>query len=315
MRASRYLGAVLGGVMAVALAGCGSSASGPGTAGAGPSAAGSTGSGAAAPLSVVTSTNVYGDIVRQIAGDRATVTALISNPDADPHEFEASAHDQLELSRADLVVENGGGYDDFVGAMLTASGRDITVLDAVDISGKSAEKGAELNEHVWYDLPSMITLVDTIGTALGTLDPAGADTFSANAADLRSQIRTLQDTASAIAAAHRGAGVAITEPVPLYLLQACGLRNRTPEEFSEAIEEGIDVPALVLQHTLDLFSGGTVALLVYNEQTGGPQTDRVLKAARSHDIPVVPVTETLPAGQDYQGWMADNLAAIGTALG
>jgi zinc/manganese transport system substrate-binding protein len=282
--------------------------------GAAPAPSGAS-SAASPPISVVTSTNVYGDIVRQIAGDRARVTSLISSPDADPHSFEPSAHDQLDLSRADLVVENGGGYDDFVDIMLRANDRSITVLNAVDISGRAAHAEGDLNEHVWYDLPSMAKLADRIAAALSNLDPSGADSFSTNAASFRQQLIELQDTESRIGAAHRGQGVAVTEPVPLYLLQACGLDDRTPADFSKAIEEGNDVPPLVMQRTLGLFADHEVTLLVYNQQTTSPETEKVLDAARSHGIPVVGVTETLPVDHSYLSWMAENLAAIQSALG
>jgi zinc/manganese transport system substrate-binding protein len=108
--------------------------------------------------------------------------------------------------------------------------------------------------------------------------------------------------------------VAITEPVPLYLLEASGLKNATPAEFSEAIEEGGDVSPTVLQETLALFTGKKVQALVYNEQTSGPQTEKLKQAATDNGIPVVPVTETLPAGKDYIGWMAANLDALQNAL-
>ncbi len=307
MQAHRWMVAATAVAAMTVLAGCGSAVAG------GDAVSASGTGGAAAKISVVTSTNVYGNIAGQIAGDRAAVTSLISSPDADPHEFEASPHDQLALSRADLVIENGGGYDDFVDTMLGAVGRHITVLNAVNISGKKAQ-GGELNEHVWYDLSSMITLADRIAAALTALDPAGADTFAANAADFRSEVRKLVAQTASISHVHHGEGVAITEPVPLYLLQACGLDNRTLEGFSEAVEDDTDVPPLVLQRTLDLFAAGRVALLVYNEQTTGPATQRVLDAAKEHHIPVVPVTETLPAGQDYQSWMHGNLTAIQRAL-
>jgi zinc/manganese transport system substrate-binding protein len=107
----------------------------------------------------------------------------------------------------------------------------------------------------------------------------------------------------------------MTEPVPLYMLQACGLDNKTPSEFSEAIEEGTDVSPAVLKQAEDLFNDKQVKLLAYNEQTSGPETEAVLKAAKANDIAVVPVTETLPAGKDYLSWMQSNLAAIQTALG
>jgi zinc/manganese transport system substrate-binding protein len=108
--------------------------------------------------------------------------------------------------------------------------------------------------------------------------------------------------------------VAITEPVPLYLLEAAGLENATPEEFSEAVEEGTDAPALVVRAVIDLVAGPGIALLAYNEQTVGPQTEQVLAAAEDAGTPVVSFTELLPEGEDYLGWMATNLDAIEAAL-
>jgi zinc/manganese transport system substrate-binding protein len=103
--------------------------------------------------------------------------------------------------------------------------------------------------------------------------------------------------------------------VPLYLLTACGLVNKTPPAFSIGIENGTDVPANVLQQTLNLFKQKQVRALVYNEQTSGAETTAVVNAARANDIPVVPVTETLPAAKTYLTWMRSNIAAIGAALG
>ncbi|WP_432970274.1 metal ABC transporter solute-binding protein, Zn/Mn family [Dactylosporangium sp. CA-233914] len=289
--------------LAMFLTACGSSSSGE------PAAAPS-----GSAVSVVASTNVYGDIVKQIAGDRASVTSIISNPDADPHSYEANTRTQLELSKAKVVIENGGGYDDFVDTMLKSAGGSPKVLNVVDISGKKAAGGEELNEHVWYDLPTVEKLADQLAAALGEADPAGAPTFTANATTFKQKVQQLQARETAIKAAHTGAGAAITEPVPLYMLEACGLVNKTPDEFSEAIEEGTDVPANVLQETLDLFAHKDVALLAYNAQTSGPETEKVLSAAKAAKVAVVPVTETLPEGKDYLTWMGDNLTAIETAL-
>lgn len=301
------LGAVL---LSIAILGsaCGSSAEADSAAP--PSGAPS----ASGDVSVVASTNVYGDIVRQIAGDKVTITSIISDPAADPHSYEANTRTQLDLSKADVVIENGGGYDDFVDTMLKSANSDAKVLNAVDISGKAAG-GGELNEHVWYDLPTVGKVADQVASALSAAAPGDSATFTANATTFKQKLQDLDSTAAGIKTAHTGAGVAITEPVPLYLLDACGLVNKTPGEFSEAIEEGTDVPAAVLNETLGLFTGKQVKLLAYNEQTAGPETEKVLQAAKDNQVGVVPVTETLPAGKDYLTWMSGNLAAIKSALG
>ena len=285
-------------VTALALAGCSSasSASDDGT------------------LRVVASTNVYGDIAETIGGDAIHVTSLMDDPAQDPHSFEASAQNQLAVSKADIVIENGGGYDDFMQTLLKGSKNDgTTVLNVVELSGLTATDG-ELNEHVWYDFPTIQKFTAALVGALSKVDPGQKQTFEKNAAAFTGKLDVLEAGEAKLKAAHAGEGVAITEPVPLYMLDAIGLVNKTPEKFSAAIEEENDVSPVVLRDTLELFSGHRVTLLAYNEQTTGAETERVLAAAKSNGVPVVPVTETLPAGKHYIGWMQSNLDAVGSAL-
>ncbi|SMQ21093.1 zinc/manganese transport system substrate-binding protein [Streptomyces sp. Ag82_O1-12] len=285
------------------LAGCGSSSDS------------ADGKSAPARVAVVASTNVYGDIARRIGGDRVDVTSVISDPDQDPHSYEADPQNQLALSRAKVVIENGGGYDDFVDHMLKGGHNDSAeVINAVDVSGRTAPKGGELNEHVWYDFPTVAEVADRISTALAEADPGDAAAFEKNTAAFQAKLKPLEAREAQIKKAHGGEGVAITEPVPLYMIEASGLVNRTPAEFSEAIEEGDDVSPRVLQKSLALFSGKKVKALVYNVQTSGPQTEKAEAAAKAAGVPVVPVTETLPKGKDYLGWMTANLDALASAL-
>src|SRR6476469_7340510 len=140
-------------VAALALSGCGSSAGGTGPSGS------DTG-----PVPVVTSTNVWSDVVAQIGGEQVVVTALISDPAADPHSFEPNAQAQLSLSKAALVVENGGGYDDFMQTMTAAAGSTAPVITAVASPGG--------NEHVWYDFPTVDRIATQVAGELTTLRPA-----------------------------------------------------------------------------------------------------------------------------------------------
>ena len=290
-------------VAAVLIAGCGSGGSGS-----------STGAGVGA-LSVVASTNVWGDIVKQVGGDRVDVLSVISDPSADPHSYEANAQTQLALSKAALVIENGGGYDDFMSTMLSSADSSAPVIDAVDVSGKKAAAGDGLNEHVWYDLPTVKKVADDVAVRLAAIDPSGKAEFTANATAFGNQLDALTAEVEAVRSAHGGTGVAVTEPVPLYLLDAAGLDNLTPEQFSAAIEEDTDVPPTVLQDMLALFADKKVKALFYNEQTGGPQTDAVIAAAKDNSIAAVPVRETLPEGQDYLAWMKGNITAMAAAVG
>jgi zinc/manganese transport system substrate-binding protein len=261
-----------------------------------------------ATIRIVASTNVYGDIAETLGGDLVTVTSLIASPAQDPHSFEASARNQLDLSKADLVIDNGGGYDSFMGTLLDASGSTATRVTASDVVGLTA--GA--NEHLWYSFPAMDAVAKAIASALEDSDPVNSELYRANYDAFTAQLATLESAAAAIPGA--GRGVAITEPVPLYLLEGAGFVNRTPEAFTQAIEEGSDIPPAALAETLALFDSDAVALLAYNSQTASSETERVRSAAKAVGIPVVEFTETLPDGQDYVSWMTANIDSLTAAL-
>jgi zinc/manganese transport system substrate-binding protein len=298
-------------VATIGLVGCSTSpTSSPSSSPTPPSAASRAG-----PVSVVASTNVYGDIVKTIGGPAVAVTSIIDNPEKDPHEYEADARTQLALSKAQLVIENGGGYDDFMDTMLKSAQTKPTVINVADVSGRNQHPSdGEFNEHLWYDFPTVEKLAAQLVTDLSAAAPGQAATFESNGKAFAAQLGQLQQDEAAIKAKHAGEGVAITEPVPLYLLEAAGLVNKTPETFSAAIEEDTDVPPAVLKETEDLFDTKQVKLLAYNQQTTGPQTEAVLAAAKRNNIRVVPVTETLPTDQTYLSWMQANLRAVSSAL-
>src|SRR6478752_10437522 len=173
---SRAVGMALAIAAALTLSACGSTASG--------GASSSDGvTGAPSAIRVVTSTNVWGDIVRQIGGDQVAVTPLIVDPAADPHSFEPTAQAQLALSKAALVVENGGGYDDFVQTMIDAAGAPAPVVTAVDLFAKHTDGASDqsaFNEHVWYDFPTVGKVASRIADELSSIAPAQAAVFQAN---------------------------------------------------------------------------------------------------------------------------------------
>lgn len=285
-------------------------------------------------LSIVASTNVYGDIAATIAGDRATVTSIIDSAAQDPHSYEASAQDQLAVAGADLIIENGGGYDPFIDLLVEGSGTSAVVLSAAAVAGleeaHSEEEGHSddeahseddghghiegVNEHVWYDVHIMGDVATAIATELAEIDAANAATYEENLAAWLADLEALEGELETVAASLGGGVVATTEPVPAYLLAELGLDDATPAEFLEAIEEGADVPPLALQETLDLIASGDVRLLAYNEQTASPETERVREAAEAAGIPVVSFVETLPDGEDYVSWMRANIEAVAQAL-
>jgi zinc/manganese transport system substrate-binding protein len=302
------------------------------------------------PVSVVASTNVYGDVARSIGGDHVEVTSIIDRMAQDPHSYEATARDKLAVSKADLVLENGGGYDTFMHTLADDTGVDHnSIITAVELSplpgaedeaphaaaatgtddggADHAGDGADhaghdhaehghggFNEHVWYDLPTMAKVADAVAGKLSALDPEQADTFKANAGQFQAGLDKLQAEVDELAATADGKAVAATDPVPLHLFDALGLENKTPDDFMEAAEEGSDAAPQALKEAEDLVTGGSVRFVAYNEQTEGPQTQRLRKLAEKAGIAVVDFTETLPEGEDYLGWMRANLHAVEKAL-
>jgi zinc/manganese transport system substrate-binding protein len=266
-------------------------------------------------VAVVASTNVWGDVAAEVGGSHVDVTPIISDPAQDPHGYQATVQNRLAVSRAAVVISNGGGYDDFMTTLLnTVPTGSVRAVDAVEVSGYAGTQGVELNEHVWYDLPTVAKVAAAIASELAQVQPAHAAAFHANANRFRAALNSLIRTEAMLRATHAGQGAAITESVPLYLLQACGLINRTPAAFSAAVESESDVAPRVLQQTEALLSGHQVVLLAYNEQTSSSTTQKVLDLARANQIPVVPVTETLPGGATYLTWMSATLRSVRTAL-
>ncbi|MEY2849139.1 MAG: hypothetical protein RI885_1806 [Actinomycetota bacterium] len=332
MRAPRTSLAILGGTAAItlALSGCASTATSAADDG---------------ELRIVASTDVYGDIAEQIVGDLAEVTSIITSAAQDPHSYEASAQDQLALSRADLVIENGAGYDSFIETLI-ADNTTAEVLSASETSGLLEESGEHseepgehsdeegdqaqgvdehageeqdhiegFNEHVWYSFHGVERIAAAIADDVSAIDEANAATYRQNYETFAAKLEVLHDRVHDLEPSTTGLSVAITEPVPLYLVSDAGLVNATPEAFSEAIEEGTDVSPAVLKETLGLFGTGDIAFLAYNDQTAGPETEQVRDAAEAAGVPVVDFTETLPEGEDYLGWMTANVDAIESALG
>ena len=262
--------------------------------------------------SVVASTDVYGAVASAVGGDTAAVTSLIRSADADPHEYEPTPADTLAVSRATVFVANGGGYDDFATKLYDAASNKPVNVVVTALSGFETD-APDFNEHVWYDLPTVKKLADYLATSLGAADQPNANRYLDNAKKFDAQVDGLMTKVAAIKAKHAGTKVAITEPVPGYLLDAAGLVVVTPPEFSEAVEEGTDPPAAVVTANNATFAEAKV--LVENAQTTGPTTTQAEQAATANRVPVVKVTETLPDGvTDYVVWMSGLVDALAAAL-
>ena len=266
---------------------------------------------AAGPVKVVAAENFYGNIVLQIGGDAVRVTSVMSDPNVDPHEYESNVEDAEAIAGADLVVENGGGYDDWMDKLLSASpSPSRIVLKGFDIAVKKLPD----NEHVWYDVDNARAIADSVAGSLGKLDPAHASTFAKNSRDFGRSLAQIKEKMAQIASRSAGTPVGLTETIFLYQTARLGLKVLTPFEFQKAIAEGNDPPADTVVEVEKQIKEKKIRILIYNEQTVSPITTKAQNDAKAAGIPVVGVTETMPQGETYQTWMIRQLDELRMAL-
>jgi zinc/manganese transport system substrate-binding protein len=257
--------------------------------------------------------NEYAEVVSQIGGRYVTTTAIMSNPNTDPHTFEASPQVAQEVSQAQLVVQNGVGYDSFMNEIEAASpdsGR--KVIDVQNLLGLPDDT---TNPHLWYSPATMPAVARAIGADLAALDPAHATYFRANVARFDASLRPWFRALAQLKAAFPKAPVATTEPVADYMLEAAGTDNRTPWTFQADIMNGVDPSPQDAALERSLFTSHQVRAFVYNEQVTDSLTESLVALAASNRIPIVGVYETMPTpGYDYQSWMLAEVDALHRAL-
>ena len=246
--------------------------------------------------------NEYADVIQQVGGKYVQVSAIMSNPNTDPHTFEASASVARVVSAAQLVVQNGVGYDTFMNTIENAapssSRKVIVVQDLLGLPDSTP------NPHLWYKPGTMPAVANAIAADLAALQPAHASYFKANAAAFISSLAAWNNAIAAFKAKYPNTPVATTEPVADYMLQAAGADNLTPWAFQADIMNGTDPSAQDVAMERSLFTQHKVKVFLYNQQVTDSLTESFISLAQANGIPVVGVYETMPVpGYDYQSWM------------
>jgi zinc/manganese transport system substrate-binding protein len=273
---------------------------------------GGTGAIAAPAVQAIGLESQYADVMSQVGGPYVHVSAIETDPNTDPHSFEASPRVAAQLAGATLIVENGLGYDGWADKMLAATVRPDRIV--IDVQSLLHLPDTVANPHLWYDPRTMPAVAAAVAAALSRADPAHADYFQAHA---RIFVESLVPWRAAIAAfRHRypGAKMAVTEPVGDDLLQAMGADIATPFSLQAAIMNGTDPSPQDVAAQEALLSGHAVKVFVYNQQVTDPLTQTFLDLAVKNRIPVVGVYETMPAGYDYQDWMVAETQALDRAV-
>jgi zinc/manganese transport system substrate-binding protein len=271
-------------------------------------------------VKVLASTNVWGDIVKQLGGEWVDVTVLIDDPLQDPHSYEATARDQLAVNDAELIVINGGGYDEFLRTMVSSADGMKFVVYAVEPEGSHEEETTEHhhdheNEHVWYDFVSVAEFADKFLATMGEIRPEAFDDLNQNYDFFISELDNLTIRMEALRDHSLGLGVIATEGVGNLLLEHAGFVDQTPEALADAIEEETEVAPAALAETEALIQNGLVSLLVTNAQVSDQVSDRLTKLAEDNSIPVVQLSELIPSeDMDYLDWMNQVLDQLQEAV-
>jgi zinc/manganese transport system substrate-binding protein len=262
-------------------------------------------------IKIVAAEDFYGNIAQQLGGDKVSVTSIISNPDVDPHEYESSVQDGIAITNANIVIENGLQYDSWMDKLLSASPNAGRILI---VAGNVAPNVLQENPHIWYGIDNISAIAGAIENALVKADPADATLFQNNLLTFNASLVPISTKIEDMRTQYGGTAVGLTETIYLYQTEPMRLGVLTPFSFEKAIAEGNDPSAQDVSIANKQIADKKISVLIYNSQTVTPVTTNLQNAARANGIPVVPVTEMMPPGDTYQGWIMDELNALDAAL-
>lgn len=258
-------------------------------------------------IKIVTSTNVWGSVSNLVAGETATVTSLIYNTNQDPHSFEASAQDQLDINNADIVVMNGGGYDDFVEQLVKADPTPAILVNAYLAAGEDDGR----NEHIWYDVDQVGDVAAVIAAAIETVDPSKAEQVQSSLETFKGELTSRKGKLEQLKAEGKCGKAFATEPLIDYLLEDAGCTNVTPAEYSEAIEEERDVPPAVMEECFGIIRDG-IDFMAVNESVSSSQIEELQNA--EDGIATFGFSELLPMDPDTGEYYGDFFEMIDGAI-
>ena len=271
-----------------------------------------TGASSGKTLQVVAGQNFWGSIAAQLGGTHVSVTSVVTNPNADPHDYESSAQDARLFTTADYVILNGAGYDAWGSKLLSANpNANRKVLTVAELLNKKAGD----NPHFWYNPDWVEQVADKITADYKAIDSADAAYFSQQRDILRTALKPFHDRIAKIKSTFPGVAVGSTESIFVYMATALGLNLISPPEFMQAVAEGNDPPAQTVAEFHDQVARKKIKVLIYNVQTSTNITEDLKKLAANNGIPVVGVSETLqPLDATFQEWQGAQLQTLQNAL-
>ena len=273
---------------------------------------GSTNGSSGSVLQVVAGQNFWGSIASQLGGSKANVQSVVTDPNADPHEYESNTNDARAFATANLVILNGAGYDDWGQKLLAANpNQSRKELVVADLLGKKSGD----NPHFWYNPTYVIQVADKITAEYKSLDSGDSAYFDQQRSAFTAAMQPYMQRLNEIKQKFAGVPVGATESIFVYMASYLGLNLISPPEFMQAVAEGNDPPADAVVAFQNQIAQKAIKVLVYNVQTATAVTTNVRIQATQQAIPVVGVSETLqPETATFQEWQDSELIALENAL-
>jgi ABC-type Zn uptake system ZnuABC Zn-binding protein ZnuA len=276
-----------------------------------------------ARLVVVVTHSILGDLVHQVGGAAIELQVLVG-PGADSHSFEPGAADSVLLARADVIVENGLGFEGWLDGLVAASGSRAARIVAAEgvaplVAGAAGGSAGELDPHVWWDVENAMSMVGAVRDGLVAADPANAAGYRDRAERYLQELRQLDAEivrqVATIPPAQRK--LVTSHDTFAYFARRYGFEvvgTALGAATTEAAEPSAAAMARLVQ---EIRAAGVPAL--FAENVGNP--DLIERIADEAGVALGPTlyTDALgppgSAGDTYVKMMRANVAALSAALG
>jgi zinc/manganese transport system substrate-binding protein len=262
-------------------------------------------------ISVIAGENFWGSIATQLGGQKVNVQSVVTDPNADPHEYETSTNDARAFADANLVILNGAGYDDWGRKLLDANpSAQRQVLDIARLLGRKVGD----NPHFWYEPGYVVKVADALTAQYRSIDSVDSSYFDQRRVDFGVALKPYEDKIASINQRFGGTAIGSTESIFVYMANALGLSLTTPTAFMDAVSQGNDPPVSSVAAFHDQIAANAIRVLVYNHQTNTAVTSNLVQLAASHHIPSVGVSETQPDSSTFEDWQLAQLDKLESTL-
>ncbi|MFD1429176.1 metal ABC transporter solute-binding protein, Zn/Mn family [Lacticaseibacillus mingshuiensis] len=259
-------------------------------------------------LSVVATVDFYGEVAKAVLGSHGHVTSIITKPEIDPHDYEPTTAVGKTVAEADIALANGAGYDSWMDKLVKASGKAKLITAAQIVGVKDGE-----NEHIWYKPDAMPKIANALAKDFAKRDPANKAAYQKNAAAYIKKLQPVTDLIAKLKQGANGQRVAVSEPVFNNALSAMGY-TVSDEHFANAIEDDNDPSPADLAALKTDIKNKKIAFFVRNIQVDSKLVSELAAECKQAGVPVLEVTETLPAGMTYVTWMSQQYQQLAKLL-